>query len=227
MKLCVALDLPTLEENLKLAKMIKDYDLWLKVGLRSYIRDGKKIIQELKNINSNFKIFLDLKLYDIPNTMADAASEIAEIGIDMFNIHITSGVQAMKSVMQRINNIKNRPIVLGVSVLTSFDNQNFKDIYNSTIEKKSLLFAKKANECKLDGIVCSAYESKKIKEITNPEFLTLTPGIRPFGEESNDQKRVANLEIAKENLVDFIVIGRPIYKSNDPKYTVEKILKRI
>jgi len=216
MKLCVALDLPTLEENLKLAKMIKDYDIWLKVGLRSYIRDGKKIIQELKNINSNFKIFLDLKLYDIPNTMADAASEIAEIGIDMFNIHITSGVQAMKSVMQRINNIKNRPIVLGVSVLTSFDNQSFKDIYSSTIEKKSLLFAKKANEYKLDGIVCSAYESKNIKEIT-----------RPFGEESNDQKRVANLEIAKENLVDFIVIGRPIYKSNDPKYTVEKILKRI
>jgi len=227
MKLCVALDLPTLEENLKLAKMIKDYDIWLKVGLRSYIRDGKKIIQELKNINSNFKIFLDLKLYDIPNTMADAASEIAEIGIDMFNIHITSGVQAMKSVMQRINNIKNRPIVLGVSVLTSFDNQSFKDIYSSTIEKKSLLFAKKANEYKLDGIVCSAYESKNIKEITNPDFLTLSPGIRPFGEESNDQKRVANLEIAKENLVDFIVIGRPIYKSNDPKYTVEKILKRI
>ncbi len=227
MKLCVALDLPTLEENLKLAKTIKDYDIWLKVGLRSYIRDGKKIIQELKNINPNFKIFLDLKLYDIPNTMADAASEIAEIGIDMFNIHITSGVQAMKSVMQRINNTKNKPIVLGVSVLTSFDNQNFKDIYNSTIEKKSLLFAKKANECKLDGIVCSAYESKNIKEITNPDFLTLTPGIRPFGEESNDQKRVANLEIAKENLVDFIVIGRPIYKSNDPKYIVEKILRRI
>ncbi|NPA73158.1 MAG: orotidine-5'-phosphate decarboxylase [Epsilonproteobacteria bacterium] len=227
MKLCVALDLPTLEENLNLANMLKEFDIWLKVGFRSYIRDGKKIIEELKSINPNFKIFLDLKIYDIPNTMADAASEISELGVDMFNIHISSGAQAMKAVMQRISNKKDRPLVLGVSVLTSFDNQTFKKIYGSTIEKKSEVFAKKAYECKLDGIVCSAYESKDIKELTKPEFLTLTPGIRPFGEDSNDQKRVANLEIAKENLVDFIVVGRPIYLNSDPRGVVQKILKRI
>jgi len=227
MKLCVALDLPTLEENLALAKMLKEFDIWLKVGFRSYIRDGKKIIEELKSINPNFKIFLDLKIYDIPNTMADAASEISALGVDMFNIHISSGAQAMKAVMQRISNKKDRPLVLGVSVLTSFDNQTFKKIYGSTIEKKSEVFAKKAYECKLDGIVCSAYESKNVKELTKPDFLTLTPGIRPFGEDSNDQKRVANLEIAKENLVDFIVVGRPIYLSDDPRYVVQKILKRI
>ncbi len=227
MKLCVALDLPTLEENLNLAKSLKEFDIWLKVGFRTYIRDGKRIIEELKNINPDFKIFLDLKIYDIPNTMADAASEIADLGVDMFNIHISSGVQAMKTVMQRISNKKDRPLVLGVSILTSFDNQTFKNIYGSTIEKKSAVFAKKAYECKLDGIVCSAYESKDIKELTKSEFLTLTPGIRPFGEDSNDQKRVANLEIAKENLVDFIVVGRPIYLSEDPRYVVQKILKRI
>jgi len=227
MKLCVALDLPTLEENLALAKMLKEFDIWLKVGFRSYIRDGKKIIEELKSINPNFKIFLDLKIYDIPNTMADAASEISALGVDMFNIHISSGAQAMKAVMQRISNKKDRPLVLGVSVLTSFDNQTFKKIYGSTIEKKSEVFARKAYECKLDGIVCSAYESKNVKELTKPDFLTLTPGIRPFGEDSNDQKRVANLEIAKENLVDFIVVGRPIYLSDDPRYVVQKILKRI
>ncbi len=227
MKLCVALDLPTNEENLALVKSLKDFDIWLKVGLRSYIRDGQNLIKELKQINPECKIFLDLKLYDIPNTMADAASEISLLGIDMFNIHISSGKVAMNTVMQRIANVKDRPLVLGVSVLTSFNNKDFKSIYGASIDKRSLEFAKAANECKLDGVVCSAYESKDIKSVTKEKFITLTPGIRPFGEDSNDQKRVANLEMAKEQSVDFIVVGRPIYLSNDPRGTVEKILERI
>ena len=227
MKLCVALDLPTNEENLALVKSLKDFDIWLKVGLRSYIRDGQNLIKELKQINPNYKIFLDLKLYDIPNTMADAASEISLLGIDMFNIHISSGKVAMNTVMQRIANVKNRPLVLGVSVLTSFNNKDFKSIYGASIEKRSIEFAKAANECKLDGVVCSAYESKDIKDATKEKFITLTPGIRPFGEDSNDQKRVANLEMANEQLVDFIVVGRPIYLSKDPRGVVEEILKRI
>ena len=227
MKLCVALDLPTNEENLALVKSLKDFDIWLKVGLRSYIRDGQNLIKELKQINPNYKIFLDLKLYDIPNTMADAASEISLLGIDMFNIHISSGKVAMNTVMQRIANVKDRPLVLGVSVLTSFNNKDFKSIYGASIEKRSIEFAKAAYECKLDGVVCSAYESKDIKSVTKEKFITLTPGIRPFGEDSNDQKRVANLEMAKEQLVDFIVVGRPIYLSKDPRGVVEEILKRI
>ena len=227
MKLCVALDLPTNEENLALVKSLKDFDIWLKVGLRSYIRDGQNLIKELKQVNPNYKIFLDLKLYDIPNTMADAASEISLLGIDMFNIHISSGKVAMNTVMQRIANVKDRPLVLGVSVLTSFNNKDFKSIYGASIEKRSIEFAKAAYECKLDGVVCSAYESKDIKDATKEKFITLTPGIRPFGEDSNDQKRVANLEMAKEQLVDFIVVGRPIYLSKDPKGVVEEILKRI
>ncbi len=224
MKLCVALDLPTMEENIKLAKSLKEYDIWLKVGFRSYIRDGKKIIEELKSINQNFKIFLDLKLYDIPNTMADAASEIAELGIDMFNIHISSGKTAMRNVMQRLANVKNRPLVLGVSVLTSFNNKEFKAIYGASIEKRSLEFAKAAYECKIDGVVCSAYESKDIKDVTDETFITLTPGIRPFGEDSNDQKRVADIKTAKENMVDIIVVGRPIYLSKDPSEVVKNII---
>ena len=227
MKLCVALDLPTNEENLALVKSLKDFDIWLKVGLRSYIRDGQNLIKELKQINPECKIFLDLKLYDIPNTMADAASEISLRGIDMFNIHISSGKVAMNTVMQRIANVKDRPLVLGVSVLTSFNNKDFKSIYGASIDKRSIEFAKVANECKLDGVVCSAYESKDIKSVTKEKFITLTPGIRPFGEDSNDQKRVANLEMAKEQLVDFIVVGRPIYLSKDPRGVVEEILKRI
>ncbi|MDD2449435.1 MAG: orotidine-5'-phosphate decarboxylase, partial [Sulfurimonas sp.] len=103
MQLCVALDLPTKKENLELVKKIKEYDVWLKVGLRTYIRDGEDFLKEIKRINPNFKIFLDLKLYDIPNTMADAAESIMSLGVDMFNVHASAGVRAMSEVMKRLS----------------------------------------------------------------------------------------------------------------------------
>ncbi|MEZ4694375.1 MAG: orotidine-5'-phosphate decarboxylase [Aliarcobacter sp.] len=228
MKLCISLDLPTAKENLELVEQIKDFDVWLKVGFRSFIRDGKKFLEDLKAINPNFKIFLDLKLYDIPNTMADAAQEIANFGIvDMFNVHASSGVEAMKTVMDRIKDIPNKPLVLAVTALTSFDNDSFKAIYNEDINTKATQFAIDTFKSGVDGVVCSAYESFDIKNNTSKEFITLCPGIRPFGEESGDQKRVANILFAKENLVDFIVVGRPIYKSENPKKVVEEILKNI
>ena len=227
MKLCIALDNPTQEENLKLVKEIKEYakDIWLKIGFRSYIRDGNKFIDELKNLGYN--IFLDLKLYDIPNTMADASEEIAKLNVDMFNIHASSGKRAMNEVMNRLAKFKKRPLVLAVTVLTSFSNEEFKKIYGSDIETKAIQFAKDAYEANLDGVVCSVWESKKIKENTSKKFITLTPGIRPFKEDAGDQKRVADINEAKKNLVDFIVVGRPIYKTKDPKKIVEKILKEI
>jgi len=223
MELCVALDLPSKEENLALAKNLKDFNLWMKVGLRSFIRDGWSFIDELRDIG-NFKIFLDLKLYDIPNTMADAAQEIASKEIEMFNIHASAGQEAMQMVMERLKKRKKRPLVLAVTALTSFDEKSFFEIYNDTIEHKALQFAKMAYESSLDGVVCSVWESKKIKENIAPSFLTLTPGIRPFGESANDQKRVADIEAAKENLSDFIVVGRPIYQAKNPKEVVAKIL---
>ncbi len=227
MKLCVALDLPTLEENLTLAKKLQSFDIWLKVGFRSYIRDGKEIIDNLKEINPKFKIFLDLKLYDIPNTMADAAQEISELGIDMFNIHASSGKKAMQTVMDRLSKKEKRPLVLAVTALTSFDDQSFHEIYGTDIKTKANQFAKDAYESGVDGVVCSAFESSMIKTNTSKNFLTLTPGIRPFGEDAGDQKRVATITIAKKELVDFIVVGRPIYQSNNPKSIVERILSEI
>jgi orotidine-5'-phosphate decarboxylase len=227
MKLCVALDLPSSDENLALAKSIKDYDVWLKVGFRAYIRDGKEFINQLKSINPNFKIFLDLKLYDIPNTMADAASEIASLGVDMFNIHASAGAKAMRMVMDRIKDVPNRPLVLAVTALTSFDDESFKSIYNDTISNKANEFAKLSYENGLDGVVCSAYESRAIKEITDDSFLTLCPGIRPFGEDASDQQRVATIDVAKKELVDFPVVGRPIYKDSNPAMKVAKILEAI
>lgn len=227
MKLCIALDNPSKEDNLNLAGSLKEYasNIWLKVGFRSFIRDGNKFIEDLKKLNYN--IFLDLKLYDIPNTMADAAEEIAKLDIDMFNVHASSGKRAMQEVMNRLSKLSKRPLVLAVTALTSFSEEEFKEIYNDNLEKKATQFAKFAYQAGLDGVVCSVFESMAIKNATFKDFITLTPGIRPFKEEAQDQKRVADIKDAKENLVDFIVVGRPIYKAKNPKEVVEKILKEI
>jgi orotidine-5'-phosphate decarboxylase len=227
MELCVALDLPTMQDNLELIKKIKHNPLWLKVGLRSYIRDGKPFIDAIKQINPNFKIFLDLKLYDIPNTMADSAESIMGLGVDMFNVHASAGPKAMREVMKRLQPYENRPLVLAVTALTSFDENEFAHVYEKSISTKADQFAQDAYEAGLDGVVCSAYESASIKSLTSNAFITLTPGIRPFGEDAGDQARVATIEVAHNAHVDFIVVGRPIYASQDPALVVEKIIKSL
>lgn len=226
MKLCVALDMAKKDECLTLAKELKGLDLWLKVGLRAYLRDGAKFIEELKSI-SDFKIFLDLKIYDIPNTMADACEVVSKVGADMINIHASAGEVAMKTVMDRLNALPSRPLVLAVSALTSFDESGFKAVYNSSIKKSVVNMSQMAYASGLDGMVCSVYESLAIKEATSREFLTLTPGIRPFGEDNADQKRVADIATAVQNQADFIVVGRPIYKANSPKEITQRILEHI
>lgn len=227
MQLCIALDLPTMEENLELVKKISDAPVWLKVGFRSYIRDGKEFLENIKSINPQSKIFLDLKLYDIPNTMADAAEEIALLGVDMFNIHASAGEKAMREVMKRLGKFEQRPLVLAVTALTSFDETTFESIYEKGIKEKAMQFAKMSYDNGLDGVVCSAFESKMIKDATSANFLTLCPAIRPFGEDASDQSRVATLEVARDEMVDFPVVGRPIYKDDNPALKVEKILKVI
>ena len=228
MELCIALDLPDIEQNLQLLESIKEHNnLWIKVGFRTYIRDGKEFLKQIKTINPTFKIFLDLKLYDIPNTMADASEEIAKLGVDMFNVHASSGKVAMQTVMERLSKLNKRPIVLAVTALTSFSNEEFKNIYNRDLASTATKFANDASESGIDGVVCSAFESLDIKNNTSKEFLTLTPGIRPFGEDANDQQRVATIDLAKSNLVDFIVVGRPIYKSENPSAKVKQILEEL
>ena len=227
MELCVALDLPTMEENLALVKKIKAYRVWLKVGLRAYIRDGEPFIKALKEINPECKIFLDLKLYDIPNTMADAAESIMGLGVDMFNVHASAGKRAMTTVMERLETFEKRPIVLAVTALTSFNEDEFQDVYGEGIAAKADQFAKDTFEAGLDGVVCSAFESASIKSVTSEKFLTLTPGIRPFGEDAGDQQRVATVETAHTEKVDFIVVGRPIYQAEDPAVVVAKIIEKL
>lgn len=227
MKLCVALDLPSKAENLTLIRKLKSEDIWLKVGLRSFIRDGQALLEEIKSVNPSFKIFLDLKIHDIPNTMADAAESMVGLGVDMFNVHASSGRKAMTTVMQRVNAMPNPPIVLAVTALTSFDNASFEAIYRTPIAQKAVDFAKDAYESGIHGVVCSVFESLDIKAQTADSFLTLTPGIRPFGESSDDQERVADVAMAKQQKSDFIVVGRPIYHSNDPLSVVRRILETI
>ncbi len=227
MELCVALDLPTMEENLALVEKIKAYPVWLKVGLRAYIRDGEPFVKALKKINPECKIFLDLKLYDIPNTMADAAESIMGLGVDMFNVHASAGKKAMTTVMQRLEKFESRPLVLAVTALTSFDEAEFGSVYGEKIAVKADQFAKDTYEAGLDGVVCSVFESASIKSLTSDAFLTLTPGIRPFGEAAGDQQRVATVELAHQEKVDFIVVGRPIYQAEDPASVVAKILEKL
>jgi len=227
MELCVALDLPSMEENLALVEKIKAYPVWLKVGLRAYIRDGEPFLKALKAINPDAKIFLDLKLYDIPNTMADAAESIMGLGVDMFNVHASAGKRAMQTVMERLSTYEKRPLVLAVTALTSFSEEEFGDVYNAGIAATADKFAQDAHEAGLDGVVCSVFESASIKKMTSSGFITLTPGIRPFGEDAGDQQRVATIEAAEAEQVDFIVVGRPIYKAEDPAAVVGKILERL
>ena len=228
MKLCVALDMSSKQQCLQLAGELASLadKIWLKVGLRAYLRDGAGFVGELKKIG-NFKIFLDLKLYDIPNTMADAAEEIAKLGVDMINIHASSGKRAMATVMERLDKLGSRPLVLAVSALTSFDQAEFSAVYEQNLSDAVRKLSMMSYEAGLDGMVCSAFESRLIKDATSANFITLCPGVRPFGESAADQKRVADLGASREAGADFIVVGRPIYQSDDPRGICERILGQI
>ena len=228
MKLCVALDMSSKQDCLQLAEELADFadKIWLKVGLRAYLRDGAAFVEELKKLG-NFKIFLDLKLYDIPNTMSDAAEEIAKIGVDMINVHASSGKLAMTTVMERLDRLASRPLVLAVSALTSFDETEFSVVYEQNLSDAVRKFSVMSYEAGLDGMVCSAYESRLIKDATSAKFITLCPGVRPFGESAGDQKRVADLGAAREARADFIVVGRPIYQAQNPREICERILGQI
>ena len=229
MKLCIALDNPTLEQNCALVHHLLPLSdaqkkrIWLKVGLRSFIRDGIKGIESLRH-SGDYKIFLDLKLYDIPNTMLDAIDEVQKIGVDMLTIHTSCGFEAMKKIAALKQSRSNMPLIVGVSALTSFENGGFMEIYNAPLFSHTLKLSTLAYRAGIDGVVCSVQESRAIKDSTQQDFLTITPGIRPFGEEADDQKRVATLESAREAMSDFVVIGRPIYKADNPLAVVERIL---
>lgn len=223
MELVVALDLPSKEENIKLLEQLKGVDIWVKVGLRSFIRDGSSFYKEIK-ARYGFKIFLDLKLYDIPNTMSQSVEEVCKLGVDMLTLHASSGKVALKECVKTAHQFEQRPLLVAVTALTSFSDEEFREIYGDSIEPKANFFAKECEEALLDGVVCSVYESLDIKNSSN--LLTITPGIR-LEKSSDDQKRPASVALAKSQKSDFIVVGRPIYEAKDPLNVVQQIKEEV
>lgn len=248
-QLVIALDLPSLEQNLQIARVVGEKmraethishssNIWLKVGLRAFIRDGKLGLEQIRR-ESGARIFLDLKLYDIPNTMADAAQECAALGVDMITLHASAGAHGMRAVMERLDRHNQHMLVMAVSALTSFDDESFARVYGCGVDSGVRALSNLAADSGVSGIVCSPLESSTIKS-AHPNLLTLTPGIRPAPESSpqdsgdfgvsakpDDQKRIATITQAVQAQADFLVIGRPIYHSHNPAAAIESALAQI
>lgn len=232
MKLCIALDIDGYEPALALVRQLAkvdvaaNHEVYLKIGLYAYLRDRSTLIDAIRAIDPRFRLFLDLKLYDIPNTMEHALIALSELRIDIMTIHASSGFKAMEAVAKRALELPHKVEIFAVSALTSFDSAGFYEIYNEDIEPAAMHMASLAAKAGITGVVCSAHESASIKA-ANSRLLTLCPGIRPFGESADDQARVATLEFAKEALCDYIVIGRPIYQASNPAEVCLRVLERM
>lgn len=222
MQTIIALDFSSKQEVVKLLEHFKNEKLFLKVGMELFFAEGLDIVKYLKDLGH--KVFLDLKLNDISNTVANGAKNLSKLEVDILSIHSLGGKNMMKECVNAINSCKNKPMLFGISVLTSFDKKDleeigvFKDIKEYMVDRAFTM-----RECGFSGSVCSVWESSLIKEKVGNDFLTLCPGIRVFAP-NNDQKRVATYDDAVKNKADFIVIGREITKSENPKLAYEKIL---
>ncbi len=180
--------------------------LWFKVGYRLFLRHGQEIIPFLQA--NDKRIFLDLKFHDIPNTMVNAAREVVSLGVDMFNVHVSAGSEALTRVMEMVELARREGkdvLCIGVTRLTSQE-ASLDDVVD---------MARLAKECGLDGVVCSVYEVEAIKAVCGRDFLCVCPGIRPGGNSKDDQRRVASPMDARERGADFIVMGRPILEMSE------------
>lgn len=224
MKLCIALDMPTKQDNLHLAKEVRhnfaNEEIWLKVGLRSFVRDGREFVRELQDLG--FRIFLDLKIYDIPNTMLDCVRECHAIGVDMLTIHASCGREAMGLLADFTRQHASNLRIVAVSALTSFDDSGFAEVYNMGIAQGVRQLTQLVDSSGIHGLVCSINEVESIKSINN-SLLAVTPGVR-LAASNDDQKRTANVREARRVGSDFIVVGRPIYHADDKNAVIQQIL---
>ena len=222
-KVIVALDSKNLNKSIKLVRILKDYVYAFKVGYQFFFNFGLNGYKKIYSICP--KIFLDLKLHDIPNTVNNGLEALIKIKPLFTTIHISGGDEMMKAAK-----IKNRITkILGVSILTSMDSKQTQKYYNqknvSLLVKK---FAKNAKKNNLDGIVCSPKEIKYIRKEVGKEFIIVTPGIRIDDNiKSDDQKRVETPKKAIELGADYLVIGRPITESKDPLKVLKEINKTL
>ncbi len=188
----------------------------LKVGKEMFTLFGPEFVKEI--IAKGFDVFLDLKFHDIPNTVAKACKAAAELGVWMVNVHASGGLPMMQAAKEAIANSANPSTkLIAVTVLTSMDDVQLADVVSGvTPEEQVLRLAALTEKAGLDGIVCSAKEANALREKHNPEFLLVTPGIRPIGADAGDQKRVMTPPDAINSGVSYLVMGRPITKAEDP-----------
>lgn len=223
-QLIVALDFSKKNEALALVDKIDPKSCILKVGSEMFTLLGVKFIRDL--VSRGFKVFLDLKFHDIPNTVAKACVSAAELGVWMINVHASGGLKMMQAAQDALCSFgQQKPLLIAVTVLTSMDAAELPTIgISSSIEQQVSRLAQLANDAFLDGVVCSAHEVAMIKSQCGSAFITVTPGIRLPGDASNDQVRIMTPMEASRLGSDYIVVGRSITQAKDPANVIQMIL---
>lgn len=231
-KIAVAVDVPNFDLARKLLDQLQDTAKLFKVGSQLFTSVGPAIIKEIKEREKN--LFLDLKFHDIPNTVAKASEAATELGVDIFNIHVSGGAEMMKTTSEAVKIMASnlgikKPILLGVTMLTSLDESMFFEVFSSKRDLRSQIeyMAKLAQRSGLDGVVASPQEIGMIRESCGERFVILTPGIRLEQLSGDDQKRTLTPSQAFSEGADYIVIGRPIYQSPNPAEAFLRIVNQI
>ena len=225
-EIILALDLPTDRKAFELIQNIDASQCRLKVGKEMFTRYGPAFVEELQK--QGFEVFLDLKFHDIPNTVASACKVASELGVWMVNVHALGGQKMMSDAREAIGHSASKTLLTAVTVLTSHDEQTLKAIgVDGDIELAVLRLALLAERSGVDGVVCSSQEVKKLKSKLKQSFLYVTPGIRPQWANKNDQSRVMTPAEAQDVGVNYIVVGRPVTRSQDPYQALEKIKQEL
>jgi orotidine-5'-phosphate decarboxylase len=199
----------------------------LKVGSQLYTAEGPRAVDRLAGLG--YEIFLDLKFHDIPNTVAGAVSAAAELrDVAMLTLHAAGGLAMMRAARESLSGKKTRPALLAVTLLTSLDSTDLKQIgITGTPASRVLSLAKLAKEADLDGVVCSAHEVAAVRRACGPKFLIVVPGVRPAASAAQDQSRIATPADAIRAGADYLVVGRPITAAPDPRAAALSIAKEI
>lgn len=231
-RLIVALDFHHFGDVKNLVNELGDSVNFYKVGMELFYSVGIDVLDWLKSLDK--KIFLDLKLCDIPNTTANGICSLMNLGADIMNIHATGGYTMMKTAADKLREESARlgivkPKLIAVTILTSINKNDWEGLGYSSMEISAQVvrLAKLAKSAGVDGVVASPNEAKLIRENCGEEFLIITPGIRPVGADINDQSRIATPSAAIKNGANYLVIGRPITKADNPKLAAQKILDEI
>ena len=225
-EIILALDVASRKEAENLLNKTGDQLQWVKVGLQSFLRDGPDLINLIKDLGK--KIFLDLKLHDIPNTMAKAMESLSNLPVGMLTVHTSAGEEALKRCVQTGKDLMPDTLLLGVTVLTSMNQTALHSIgVNGPVLDQVGRLAKLATNTAIGGIVCSPKELLHLRSFLPQNTKIVTPGIRPFGSDLGDQKRIMTPNQAKHAGADYLVIGRPILAAKNPATALDEILSEI